>query len=110
MSFASSNQSTETLGRGLELLDRGMSALNDGVKQELDDPEEIQLRKDIEEPFFENSKCFPMFHFFAPNTTSICSFLPKHLRQIIVLSPIFMNPFFQNFYLKIFGGSILFYL
>lgn len=67
MSFASSNQSTETLGRGLELLDRGMSALNDGVKQELDDPEEIQLRKDIEEPFLKTQKVFPCF-IFLPQT------------------------------------------
>lgn len=53
MSFASSSKlSTETLGRGLRVLDRGMSGLS-GVKQELQDDEEQELQKQIQEHILE---------------------------------------------------------
>ena len=95
MSFASSKLSTETLGRGLGLLDRGMSALDGMVKQELDDDdEEKELQRQIEEPLYQNSKCVSRVSFF--HDISVCSFLPN-MHQIIVLTAIFMNLFSQNF-------------
>lgn len=98
MSFASSKLSTETLGRGLGLLDRGMSALDGMVKQELDDDdEEKELQRQIEEPFYQNSKCVSRVSFF--HDISVCSFLPN-MHQIIVLTAIFMNLFLPELLFK----------
>ena len=49
MSFASSKNSTETLGRGLKLLDRGMTAMV-RVKPEVHDEEEERLVAEIQDP------------------------------------------------------------
>ena len=49
MSFASSKNSTETLGRGLKLLDRGMTAMV-RVKPEVHDEEEERLVAEMQDP------------------------------------------------------------
>ena len=65
MSFASSKNSTETLGRGLKLLDRSMTAMV-GVKPELHDEEEARLEAEIQDPNAEKA-LFGLYSLNGPN-------------------------------------------